>query len=145
MNVWLILLFCFFLCFISITYAYCYSTPDKAVIHHTASHDVTVKEIDRWHKEKGWDGIGYHFVIRADGEVCEGRKLKKIGAHAKGRNHYVGIALTGYDIFTPAQIKSLITLLIELDITHIESHHKQCPGPGLDMNMIRKEIRRRSK
>ena len=108
----------------------------KAVIHHTAGskltdRDLTVKEIDRYHKERGWDGIGYHFVIRKNGQICKGRSLKKLGAHALGRNHYVGIALTGYDNFTQAQKDSLVQLLHYLGCTTVEPHHEQCPGPGL--------------
>ena len=116
----------------SVSLAACESlTLSKAVLHHTASPDVSVKEIDRWHKERGWDGIGYHFVIRADGSVEAGRPLNKAGAHAKGRNNWVGIALTGYDTFTDAQIKSLNALIKKLGITHVERHHENCPGKGL--------------
>ena len=117
----------------------------KAVIHHTASPDVSVKEIDRWHKERGWDSIGYHFVIRADGTIEEGRPLTKKGAHTKGRNHYIGIVLTGYDMFTEKQIQSLIKLLIKLKIAHIERHHENCPGKGLNLEIIRNEISKVSK
>ncbi len=103
----------------------------KAVIHHTASPDVSASTIDKWHKERGWDGIGYNYVIRKDGTIEKGRSLNKQGAHAKGRNHYVGIALTGYDTFTPEQEDSLTDLIQELGIIHIEPHHKNCPGPGM--------------
>lgn len=113
----------------------------SAVIHHSASPDVSAKTIDRWHKERGWSGIGYHFVIRANGTIEKGRPLNKIGAHAKGRNNYVGICLTGYNHFTKAQVKSLITLLNDLGINHIEAHHQQCPGPGLDMQYVKNHIK----
>ena len=36
---------------------------NKAVIHHTASHEVSAKTIDEWHKARGWKGIGYNFGI----------------------------------------------------------------------------------
>lgn len=112
----------------------------KAVIHHTASHDVSAETIDKWHKERGWDGIGYHFVIRKDGTIEEGRNINKIGAHAKGRNNYIGIALTGYDKFTEEQKLSLIQLLLDLKVTHIERHHEECPGNGLNIEKIQKLI-----
>ena len=105
----------------------------KAVIHHTASHDVGVEEIDKWHKERGWDGIGYHFVIKKDGSIEKGRNLAVKGAHAKGRNGRIGIALTGYDVFTTAQLESLKRILAQFDIVHIERHHELCPGKGLNM------------
>jgi len=112
----------------------CYAQPidkSKAVIHHTASHDVSAAEIDRWHKARGWDGIGYHFLIRENGDIEYGRPLNKEGAHSVGRNHYVGIALCGYDTFTDAQKESLEWLLKDLGVQEIEPHHEKCPGPGL--------------
>jgi len=112
----------------------------KAVIHHTASRDVSVQEIDSWHRERGWDCIGYHFVIRKDGTIEKGRSLSLNGAHALGRNHFVGIALTGYNVFTKEQLNSLIRLLKQINITHIESHHENCPGNGLDLEFIKEQI-----
>lgn len=109
----------------------------KAVIHHTASHDVSVKTIDRWHKERGWDGIGYNYVIRKSGAVEKGRELYKRGAHAKGRNGRVGIVLTGYDTFTPLQSEALERLLRNLGVQEIEAHHERCPGKGLDLSKIK--------
>lgn len=106
----------------------------KAVIHHTASPCwTTAKDIDKWHKERGWDGIGYHFVIRCDGKIEKGRSLSKQGAHAKGRNNRVGIALVGHDEFTDAQIVSLAKLLSDLGVSHIEGHHEECPGKGIKL------------
>ena len=62
------------------------------------------------------------------------------GAHAKGRNNLVGICLTGYDRFTTAQIESLRGLLKRLGIVEIEPHHEKCPGKGLNLEQIQKEI-----
>ena len=117
----------------------------KAVIHHTAAKDTnkdqTVEQIDAYHKSKGWDGIGYHFLIRKDGQIYDGRSIWKKGAHARtgkpySRNHYIGIALTGCDEFTSQQITSLRTLLGVLGVKHIERHHEECPGKGLDVEKI---------
>ena len=104
------------------------------VVHHTASPAwTTVEKIDQWHKERGWDGIGYHYVIYVDGSVHEGRSLSKVGAHAKGRNAtHIGIALVGYDSFTPAQITALEGLVDKLGLP-AERHHKDCPGGGVDV------------
>jgi N-acetyl-anhydromuramyl-L-alanine amidase AmpD len=128
--------------FVSSVYAEQTIDMSKAVIHHTASPDISAKEIRNYHMEhNGWDDIGYHFVIRASGAIETGRDLHKIGAHAKGRNNYVGIVLTGYDNFTKEQIASLISLLKVLGIKYIERHHEECPGVGLDLDYIRKEMR----
>ncbi len=121
----------------------CYSgevDTTRAVIHHTDSHDVSVKTIDKWHKERGWDGIGYHFCIREDGRIESGRDIRKKGAHARGRNHYVGIALTGNGSFTSMQIESLKILCKRIGITHLERHHEKCPGKNLNVEQIEREI-----
>ncbi len=110
----------------------------KAVIHHTASHDVSAKIIDQWHKERGWDGIGYHYVIRKDGTIEKGRSISKKGAHAKGRNHWIGIALTGYDKFTTLQINSLKKLLSDKNILYVERHHENCPSNGINVEELLK-------
>lgn len=69
------------------------------VIHCSAtppSMDIGAKEIDKWHKGLGWAGIGYHFVIRRNGEVETGRPLEKPGAHVSGHNaNSIGICLVG--------------------------------------------------
>lgn len=52
-------------------------------------------EIDRWHKERGWSGIGYHWVIERSGELKEGRKESQTGAHTLGHNKEIGLCLCG--------------------------------------------------
>ncbi len=71
---------------------------DKIIIHCTYTPpdmDVSAKDIDRWHKERGWSGCGYHFVIKRDGTVEKGRPVGTMGAHARGYNKHIGIALVG--------------------------------------------------
>ena len=106
----------------------------------TPDMDIGAEEIDQWHRARGWDGIGYHFVIRRSGLVEEGRSLDKVGAHVRGHNaHSVGICLVGgkdqFD-FTIGQMKSLDSLVHSLlrdypDAT-IKGHqdydtNKECP------------------
>lgn len=87
--------------------------------------NVTAAVIDRWHRDKGWAGIGYHFVIRRDGTLEPGRDLGLRGAHVEGHNHEaVGVCLAGgtdgtptnkpQANFTAAQMKALGTLLRSL-------------------------------
>ena len=59
------------------------------VVHCSASKPdqvAGVKEIDQMHKDRGWSGIGYNFVIRRDGAIEIGRPLNKVGAHVFGFN-----------------------------------------------------------
>ena len=58
--------------------------------------DIGVEEIRRWHKERGWSDIGYHYVIRRNGKIEEGRNDGIVGAHAKGMNeNSLGICMVG--------------------------------------------------
>jgi hypothetical protein len=61
-----------------------------------ADMDIGVEEIRRWHLDRGWDDIGYHLVIRRDGDPELGRPIEKPGAHAAERNaNSIGICLVG--------------------------------------------------
>ncbi len=95
------------------------------VIHCAASPNgqrVTAEDVDRWHKERGfqrrdqWRGIqnpqlyhiGYHFLVRINGAIESGRHLEEVGAHVAGSNSdSIGICMAGTDRFTPAQWASL--------------------------------------
>ena len=94
------------------------STTNRVIIHHSASHDVGAETIHRWHLDRGWLGIGYHFVIRKDGSIEEGRPEDTVGAHAgSGANgDSIGVCLTGnfeeHDP-SPAQMDSLARLIKE--------------------------------
>lgn len=60
------------------------------------SQDIDAAEIRRWHKKKGWDDIGYHFVVRRDGTIERGRHVVDIGAHTYGFNRIsIGICMIG--------------------------------------------------
>jgi len=58
--------------------------------------DVTAKDIDRWHRERGFLKIGYHFFIRRDGTREKGREINEAGAHVAGYNHKsVAVCMAG--------------------------------------------------
>lgn len=77
------------------------------VIHCAAtkpSMDIGAKEIDEWHRLRGWAMIGYHRVIRRNGQVEYGRPLNQdhvlepneVGAHVEGFNsRSVGVCMVG--------------------------------------------------
>lgn len=71
--------------------------------------------IHRWHKERGWDGIGYHYVITEDGQIEKGRPDFWNGAHARGVNDtHLGVCLIGIDEFTDEQFNALESLVTKL-------------------------------
>ena len=121
---------------------------DKIIIHCSATPEgraVTVEEIDRWHKERGFDCIGYHYVIYLDGSIHLGRALEKPGAHCLGQNkNSIGICYIGglerdcrtpKDTRTDAQKDALCVLLKKLKAQYpnatIHGHRefvtKACP------------------
>lgn len=119
------------------------------VIHCSATQskaDIGVKDIDRWHRARGFAKVGYHFVIRRSGAVEEGRALHEIGAHAHGYNSQsIGICLVGglspngqpEQNFSLDQYAALAELLFRLKgrypnaevLGHRDLHgvHKECP------------------
>ena len=120
---------------------------NKIIIHCSAtkvSRDIGVFQIDEWHKNQGWSGIGYHFVIRRSGEIEKGRDIAAVGAHCKGQNkHSIGICLVGgiddhgksQNNFTAEQFAGLRRLVSELKQQypnatlhgHNEFAAKDCP------------------
>lgn len=85
------------------------------IVHCSDSTFGDAAEIDRWHKARGWRGIGYHFVILPNGTLEMGRPLNEIGAHVRGHNqNSIGTCLIGKTEFTPAQFTALKTLHLAL-------------------------------
>ena len=133
------------------------------VIHHSASNFGGAVRIDQWHRAKGWDELGYHFVIgngtdTPDGAVEVGPRWKKqkYGAHCKTPDEYynqhgIGICLVGnFDNYDPsvAQMRSLQSLCAFLSKRfHIAPDHifthggvtgkTDCPGKRFDVQKFR--------
>ena len=67
--------------------------------NYNDQYHIGAREIDNIHKVFGFDGIGYHFVIKRDGTIQVGRNINRTGAHAKGFNkNSIGVAfVAGYN------------------------------------------------
>ena len=100
---------------------------NSIIVHCSATPEgksFTVADIDRWHRQRGFAQIGYHFVIYLDGSVHTGRPIATIGAHCVGHNaNSIGVCYIGglsadgkrpKDTRTDAQKQSLIALLRQL-------------------------------
>lgn len=132
------------------------------VIHCSATpegRDVKVEDINRWHLDRGWSSIGYHYVIELDGSVKKGRPIEKAGAHARGYNaNSIGICYVGgmnkqytepKDTRTKEQNASLVKLVFELkakyniDNSHIIGHNQISPKacPSFDVKQWLEELR----
>lgn len=123
---------------------------DKLIIHCSATREcddsVNASVIDRWHKDRGWKGCGYHFIVLIDGTIETGRMIDKVGAHVKGMNKSsIGICYIGglerdgktpKDTRTPQQKESLLLLIKTLNKIypeatlhgHNEFSNKACPS-----------------
>jgi N-acetyl-anhydromuramyl-L-alanine amidase AmpD len=103
-------------------------------------------QIDTWHRQRGFHlGIGYHYVVRRNGEIEPGRPEWLTGAHCQNHNaHSIGVCYEGgldirgqpADTRTEAQKASLRQLLEDLHRRYpralIVGHHdlnpkKSCP------------------
>ena len=137
------------------------------VIHHSATDFGGARRFDKGHREKGWDDLGYHFVIgngsdTRDGLVEVGPRWKeqRHGAHCRSpedyyNEHGIGICLVGnFDEDRPsaAQTQNLTKLVRFLcrkyDIpasrvyTHGGvTHQTACPGKHFNLKALRKAIR----
>ena len=134
------------------------------VIHHSATPTGGAAAFDKMHKAKGWDELGYHFVIgngtdTRDGQVEVGSRWprQKWGAHAKTPdNQYndfgIGICLVGnFDLTRPSdeQVKSLSKLVAFLMRTYripadrVVGHSDtgkatDCPGRMMNVAQVRR-------
>lgn len=117
----------------------------KIIIHCTATRegdDISVDTIRRWHLNRGWSDIGYHYVIDIKGNINAGRPIELMGSHTKGENKSsIGIAYVGgveadgktpKDTRTKAQKDSIIRLVKKLkgcypDVT-IHGHNEYSNG-----------------
>ncbi len=116
---------------------------DLIVVHVSATPpdmDIGAAEIKQWHKDKGWSDIGYHAVIRRNGQVEDGRPIERAGAHARGYNaHSFGICLVGgvdedgkpdFNLTRP-QMDSLYRLLNVVEYEYPDTDlrgHRDLPG-----------------
>ncbi len=133
------------------------SATRKIILHHSVSGDVSAETIHGWHLDRGWHGIGYHFVIRHDGSIERGRDEERVGAHAgpTGNADSIGICLTGrFDVEKPREVQmdSLANLIVNYlypkygNNLSIEGHNKymstECPGRHFSMIELQRRIDR---
>ena len=72
--------------------------PNKVllVVFHHRGGNGDVQSIHQQHLKQGWAGIGYHYYIRKDGTVYQGRPIQYVGSHCKGNNNCaIGVCLEG--------------------------------------------------
>jgi N-acetylmuramoyl-L-alanine amidase len=137
------------------------------IIHHSDSSYGSAAIIDKWHRDRGFDELGYHFVIgngtnSGDGQIEVGPRWtkQKWGAHDNALDNRfntngIGICLVGNFNAThptPRQLHSLVRLVVYLMekynisadhvLGHGETKDTQCPGRFMNVAAIRAEAGR---
>ncbi len=127
--------------------------PEILVIHCSATKNeisYDIEEIRKWHLQRGWKDVGYHYVIKRDGTIQMGRLETEVGAHVRGHNqNSLGICLIGNDNFTSKQYTSVDRLYRDIcsrysimpdDVYgHYEfTDEKTCPN--LEMDSLRERL-----
>lgn len=142
------------------------------VLHCSDSHFGNAALIAKWHLARGWQGIGYHYVILNgwlsaksyhpcyNGHIETGRALNsdssvspfEVGAHVKGHNaQSVGICLIGRSgVFTDEQLNAALSIVYQLErqfgeiriVQHSELDGNKPECAGLDMVRFQANLRR---
>ena len=119
------------------------------VIHCSAvkpDQQSSAAQIDSWHRQRGYHlGIGYHYVIRRNGDIEPGRPEWMVGAHCLNHNKYsIGVCYEGgldargqpADTRTAEQKSAMRNLIEDLHKRHPRavivghrdlSHDRDCP------------------
>lgn len=133
----------------------------RIVLHHSASgFHTTWQNIQDWHLKNGWAGIGYHYVIHADGIIYRGRPEDKAGAHAyqdakhEANSDGIGICIVGNfetGVPTEAQLASTVDLVRDIRTRHpgisVIGHRDvmatACPGRNFPWVELKKRLEER--
>jgi len=137
----------------------------KKIIVHCSDSDFGDRAlIDVWHRQMGWSGCRYHYVIcngkadhylpydpELDGKIQRARPLDIIGDHCRGHNsESVGICLIGRNLFSSSQLYRALPFLLnkllkilDVDEQAIFGHrdfnaNKTCPN--IDTKLLRQSL-----
>lgn len=120
--------------------------------------EYTTADIKRWHLDRGFSDIGYHYVIYLDGSIHKGREESQIGAHVSGYNSKsIGICYIGgldknkksKDTRTIEQKEALFRLVHDiiikynLTLENVHGHYERAPKtcPCFKIENFRKEYK----
>lgn len=131
------------------------ASTEYIALHHAAAVTCTAAQVDQWHKDNDWSGIGYHYFVRKNGTIYRGRPENKMGAHVSGMNNCsLGICAEGnYDIETTmptAQYNAIVELIADIKtrypnakvVGHREIGSSDCPGRYYPLQSIKDDAER---
>ena len=116
------------------------SGTSEIILHHAEASHASVEDVNQWHLNNGWAGIGYNYYIRKDGTIWRGRPEWAVGAHAIGHNDKsIGICCEGAymtETMPAAQMAALKELIRTMMakhpgaklLRHCDVNSTDCPG-----------------
>jgi hypothetical protein len=139
------------------------------IVHHSATTKGDAAFVDMLHKQRGWEGLGYDFVIDSGNGGPDGRievgwrwKQQREGAHTRvtgdytnyWNEHAIGICLIGnFEVQKPtdAQYKSLAKLVsflqkrYNIPTSKVKGHGDvdatRCPGRNFNMPRLKSMLK----
>lgn len=118
--------------------AYCEETWNRVIVHISDSTHMTQDECNDWHRQRGWDGCGYNFVVEPDGVIYAARGYEKVGAHVAGHNTgSLGFCFVTTNLATPEQLEAYRSWLAQTRAEfgnlpvfphRFYNHGKTCPA-----------------
>lgn len=131
------------------------SRVKRQILHNSGVSVLqSIEVIHNYHKNtRGWAGIGYHFYVRKDGTIYEGRKVEYVGAHATNNNSdSIGICFEGnFNEETMPDVqkqagKWLVSYLKEKYNANIVQAHRDvnntsCPGTNFPFDEIANAVK----
>lgn len=126
---------------------------EKIFIHCSATKNFQscpARTIDKWHKDRGFDKIGYHRIFQPDGSIEVGRSNSEVGAGVFGQNaKSLHFCIIGTDEFTNEALKQLFLASLStcrtlgLKAENVLGHYEADPRkscPNIDMEIFRGAI-----
>jgi len=119
----------------------------------TPDMDTDIADIDRWHRQRGFAKVGYHYFIKRGGLIQHGRSVEEHGIHMleieegahvlEYNRTSIGICMAGgidrrgkaENNFTAAQFAALVNLLTQLKEwfpNAVIQGHRDFPGVTKD-------------
>lgn len=125
------------------------SATSELILHHAEASRASVEDVNSWHLERGWAGIGYHYYVRKDGTIWRGRPEWALGAHAVGHNDKsIGICCEGAymtETMPAAQLSALKDLIRDIMsrygnlklLRHKDVNETDCPGVNFPWEQVK--------
>jgi N-acetylmuramoyl-L-alanine amidase len=125
------------------------TNTNMVILHHAAASKCSVQDVHRWHLNKGWAGIGYHYFVSKDGQIYRGRPEHTEGAHTLGYNGVsIGICSEGnYQVESMPEVQKQAIIALCQDIKnrlgvstfkgHGELAATSCPGVNYPLGEVK--------